>query len=107
VKPRLLDEAADKSKNSKLAEITDITQCRSLRLPDTLPAGKVARLIYTNSGAAVLALSSNAVHKLWKWLRNDRNPSGKHLKVLAIHFPGHSKYCTATVAASEWNPYDK
>lgn len=50
MKPRLLDEAADKSKNSKLAEITDITQCRSLRLPDTLPAGKAScarDLIYT------------------------------------------------------------
>eukprot|EP01018_Ginkgo_biloba_P028595 Gb_04053 [translate_table: standard] len=77
VKPRLLDEAADKNKNWKLAEITDPVQCRSLRLPDTLPAGKVARLIYTNSGVAVLALASNALHKLWKWQRNDRNPSGK------------------------------
>jgi hypothetical protein len=59
-KPRLLDEAADKGNNSKLVEIADIIQCRSLRLPDTLPAGKVARLIYTNSRADVLALSSNA-----------------------------------------------
>lgn len=42
MKPRLLDEAADKSKNSKLAEIIDITQSRSLRLPDTLPTGKVS-----------------------------------------------------------------
>eukprot|EP01018_Ginkgo_biloba_P018591 Gb_09668 [translate_table: standard] len=57
VKPRLLEEAADKSKNWKLTE--------------------VARLIYTNSGLAILALASNAVHKLWKWSRNDRNPSGK------------------------------
>lgn len=89
VKPRLLDEAADKSKNLKLAEITDITQCRSLRLSDTLPAGKVARLIYTNSGVAVLALFSNAVHKLWKWMRNDRNPSGK---------------ATANTAPQLWQP---
>jgi hypothetical protein len=38
---------------------------------------QVARLIYTNAGVALLALASNAVHKLWKWQRNERNPSGK------------------------------
>lgn len=35
------------------------------------------RLLYTNSGLSVLALGSNAIHKLWKWQRNERNPSGK------------------------------
>ncbi|RWW18129.1 hypothetical protein BHE74_00037544 [Ensete ventricosum] len=39
--------------------------------------GMVVRLLYTNSGFAVLALGSNAIHKLWKWVRNERNPSGK------------------------------
>lgn len=24
-----------------------------------------------------MALASNAVHKLWKWQRNERNPNGK------------------------------
>ena len=38
---------------------------------------QVMRLIYTNSGLALLALASSAVHKLWKWQKNDRNPSGK------------------------------
>lgn len=38
---------------------------------------QVVRLLYTNSGMAVLALASNAIHKLWKWQRNERNPSGK------------------------------
>lgn len=38
---------------------------------------QVVRLLYTNSGLAVLALASNALHKLWKWQRNERNPSGK------------------------------
>ncbi|KAH7416089.1 hypothetical protein KP509_14G074500 [Ceratopteris richardii] len=41
------------------------------------PSTKVSRLIYSNAGVALLALASNAVHKLWKWQRNDRNPSGK------------------------------
>eukprot|EP00253_Pinus_taeda_P026009 PITA_26009 len=77
VKPRLLDEVTDKSKNWKLTEIIDSGQCRSLRLPDTMHASKVVRLIYTNSGVAVLALASNALHKLWKWQRSDRNLSGK------------------------------
>jgi hypothetical protein len=38
---------------------------------------QVVRLLYTNNGITLLALGSNAVHKLWKWQRNDRNPSGK------------------------------
>lgn len=40
---------------------------------------QVSRLIYTNSGLAILALAANAVHKLWKWPRNDRNPTAKVL----------------------------
>ncbi|KAK3436799.1 hypothetical protein EUGRSUZ_C01415 [Eucalyptus grandis] len=38
---------------------------------------QVSRLIYTNSGLAILALSSNAVHKLWKWQRSDLNLKGR------------------------------
>jgi hypothetical protein len=38
---------------------------------------QVVRLLYTNNGIALLALGSNAIHKLWKWQRSDRNPSGK------------------------------
>jgi hypothetical protein len=38
---------------------------------------QIVRLLYTNNGVALLALGSNAVHKLWKWQRSDRNPSGK------------------------------
>ncbi|XP_077244772.1 protein TOPLESS-RELATED PROTEIN 2-like isoform X2 [Tasmannia lanceolata] len=67
----------DKIKIWKLADIVDSAQLKALRLPDTLTTGRVVRLIYTNSGLALLALVSNAVHKLWKWQRTDRNPSGK------------------------------
>jgi len=38
---------------------------------------QISRLIYTNSGNAILALASNAIHLLWKWQRNERNSSGK------------------------------
>lgn len=38
---------------------------------------KVVRLLYTNSGVGVLALGANGVQKLWKWARNEQNPSGK------------------------------
>ncbi|KAF8393178.1 hypothetical protein HHK36_021419 [Tetracentron sinense] len=37
----------------------------------------VSRLIYTNSGVAILALASNGVHKLWKWQRNNENQAVK------------------------------
>ncbi|KAG0495480.1 hypothetical protein HPP92_000171 [Vanilla planifolia] len=77
VKPRVMDELLEKSKIWKLTEITEPSQCSSLHLPDNLIAVKVARLIYTNSGLSMLALASNAVHKLWKWPKTERNASGK------------------------------
>ncbi|KAI3973941.1 hypothetical protein MKX01_030517 [Papaver californicum] len=77
VKPRITEESVEKPKIWKLTEINEPSQCRSLCLPDNLLALRVSRLIYTNSGIALLALAANAVHKLWKWQRNDRNTSGK------------------------------
>ncbi|KAI3811192.1 hypothetical protein L1987_20910 [Smallanthus sonchifolius] len=77
-RPGVGDEATDKSRIWKATEITEPSHCRFLRLPDnTSSAMRVARLIYTNSGLAVLALAANAVHKLWKWQKNDHNSTGK------------------------------
>ncbi|PRQ46323.1 putative transcription factor WD40-like family [Rosa chinensis] len=89
VKPRIVDESIEKSRIWKLTEINEPSQCRSLRLPDNLTAMRVSRLIYTNSGLAILALSSNAVHKLWKWQRNDRTTIGK---------------ATASIVPQLWQP---
>lgn len=89
IKPKIADESVDKSRMWKLTEINEPSQCRSLRLPDNLTAMRVSRLIYTNSGVAILALASNAVHKLWKWQRNDRNPTTK---------------ATASVVPQLWQP---
>ena len=36
-----------------------------------LPPFQIIRLTYTNLGGAILALASNAVHKLWKWQTSD------------------------------------
>ncbi|KAJ8753195.1 hypothetical protein K2173_017783 [Erythroxylum novogranatense] len=72
VKPRIADESVEKSRIWKLTEINEPSQCRSLKLPDNLTAMRVTRLIYTNSGIAILALASNAVHKLWKWQRTTK-----------------------------------
>ena len=41
-KPKLPDDMAERGKSWKLTEITDPTQCRSTRLPDTLPPNKVS-----------------------------------------------------------------
>ncbi|CAL5436220.1 unnamed protein product [Camellia sinensis] len=76
IKPRILDNVG-KVKSWKIPDIVDSAQLKALRLPDPLTVSKVVRLLYTNSGLALLALASNAVHKLWKWQRTDRNPSGK------------------------------
>ncbi|XP_048134056.1 protein TOPLESS-like [Rhodamnia argentea] len=73
VKHRIADESGNKSWIRKLTEINEPWQCRSLRLPDNTTAARVSRLTYTNSGCAILALTSNAEHKLWKWQQSDGN----------------------------------
>ncbi|KAM7469920.1 hypothetical protein LguiA_008103 [Lonicera macranthoides] len=89
-KPRTLDDTTDKTKSWQLTEITDPVQCRLVTMPDsTDAANKVARLLYTNSGVGILALGSNGIQKLWKWARNEQNPSGK---------------ATANVVPQHWQP---
>ncbi|XWS19102.1 hypothetical protein CRYUN_Cryun32bG0102400 [Craigia yunnanensis] len=81
VKPRVADEL-EKSKIWKLTEMNEPSQLRSLRLPDGLMPIRVVRMMYTNSGGAILALTDNAVHKLWKWQKNERNLTGKATSAL-------------------------
>nr|GME04368.1 topless-related protein 3-like isoform X2 [Ipomoea batatas] len=50
---------------------------------------KVVRLLYTNSGGGILALSSNGIQKIWKWPNNEQNPTGK---------------ATANSAPQHWQP---
>ncbi|CAD6272814.1 unnamed protein product [Miscanthus lutarioriparius] len=65
----------------KLADIVGSGQIQILRMPDpTASSSKVMRLLYTDNGLALLALSSNDVHKLWKWEHRDKNPRGKSSK---------------------------
>ncbi|KAA8541952.1 hypothetical protein F0562_023104 [Nyssa sinensis] len=73
----------------KLTEISESSQCRTMKLPENMRVTKISRLIYTNSGNAILALASNAIHLLWKWQRSDRNSSGK---------------ATASVSPQLWQP---
>lgn len=47
---------------------------------------QVGRLLYTNSGVGLLALTSNGVQRLWKWARNEQNPSGKVLLSMVYQF---------------------
>ncbi|XP_073147375.1 topless-related protein 3-like [Henckelia pumila] len=89
-KPRALDDVNDKIKPWQLTEILDPAQCRMITMPDSTDAtNKVARLIYTNSGVGILALGSNGIQKLWKWVRNEQNPIGK---------------ATANVVPQQWQP---
>ncbi|OMP03724.1 hypothetical protein CCACVL1_02292 [Corchorus capsularis] len=76
VKPRISEET-DKIEGWRIPDIIDPSHLKALQLPDAITSGKVVRLLYTNSGLALLALAFNAVHKLWKWQRSERNPSGK------------------------------
>ncbi|XP_039122798.1 protein TOPLESS-RELATED PROTEIN 2-like isoform X2 [Dioscorea cayenensis subsp. rotundata] len=89
VKPRILDDV-DKIKTWKLADIVDSGHLKALLLPDSMTTtAKVVRLLYTNSGLSLLALTLNGVHKLWKWQRTERNPSIKS---------------TASIAPQLWQP---
>ncbi|XP_019152236.1 PREDICTED: uncharacterized protein LOC109149060 isoform X4 [Ipomoea nil] len=60
----------------EFTEIVDRVQCRMVSMPECSDA-KVFRLLYTNSGVGILALSSNGIQKLWKWPNNEQNPTGK------------------------------
>ncbi|KAJ9688694.1 hypothetical protein PVL29_014377 [Vitis rotundifolia] len=106
VKPRIADESGEKSRIWKLTEINEQSQCRSLRLPDNLTAMRVSRLMYTNSGLAILALASNAVHKLWKWQRNDRNITTKATASVAPQLWQPSSGILMTNEISDTNPED-
>ncbi|KAK1581892.1 hypothetical protein Q3G72_010018 [Acer saccharum] len=91
-KPRTMDDVnvIEKTKPWQLAEIVDSSQCRLVTLPEsTDSSSKVVRLLYTNSGVGILALGSSGIQKLWKWPRNDQNPSGK---------------ATASVVPQHWLP---
>eukprot|EP00243_Klebsormidium_subtile_P002562 TRINITY_DN1516_c0_g2_i1.p1 TRINITY_DN1516_c0_g2~~TRINITY_DN1516_c0_g2_i1.p1 ORF type:complete len:423 (+),score=90.65 TRINITY_DN1516_c0_g2_i1:93-1271(+) len=55
----------------KLLEFSEPSEVRSVRCPDTLPPAKIARLLYTNAGTSLLALTVTAVHKVWKWTRSN------------------------------------
>ncbi|XP_027366105.1 topless-related protein 3-like isoform X5 [Abrus precatorius] len=89
-KPRTVEDVIDRAKPWQLSEIIDPVQCRSVTMPDsTDSSSKVVRLLYTNSGAGILALGSNGIQKLWKWARNEQNPTGK---------------ATASVVPQHWQP---
>ncbi|KAK4491367.1 hypothetical protein RD792_002106 [Penstemon davidsonii] len=98
-KPRTLDDVNDKIKPWQLTEIVDPVQCRMVTMPDsTDAANRVARLLYTNSGVGVLALGSNGIQKLWKWVRNEQNPSGK---ATANDTPQHWKPNSGLIMAND------
>ncbi|CAK8535956.1 unnamed protein product [Lathyrus sativus] len=81
-KSRTVEDASDRTKPWQLSEILDHVQCRSVTLPDNTDSfSKVVRLLYTNSAVGVLALGSNGVQKLWKWARNEKNPTGEALEM--------------------------
>nr|GME04417.1 protein TPR1-like isoform X14 [Ipomoea batatas] len=67
----------DETKLWESTAIVDRDQCRMVSMPECSDA-KVARLLYTNSGVSILALSLDGIQKLWKWPNNEHNPIGKH-----------------------------
>ncbi|XP_051224190.1 protein TPR1 isoform X2 [Lolium perenne] len=90
IKPRISEEKPDKAKPWELMEVLNPQQFRVATMPETPDqATKVVRLLYTNSGVGLLALGSNAIQRLWKWNRNEQNPSGK---------------ATASVVPQHWQP---
>ncbi|XP_059644431.1 protein TPR3-like isoform X2 [Cornus florida] len=70
-------EPNDISEVPNFSEINEPSQCQSLKLPTELKTDKIAKLIYTNAGNAILALAANGIHLLWKWSQNEPNLIGK------------------------------
>ncbi|XP_019175858.1 PREDICTED: protein TPR1-like [Ipomoea nil] len=68
----------NRTKPGQLTEIVDPIQCRMVSMPECFDAKvKVVRILYTKSGVDILALSSDGIHKLWKWFYHNQNPSRK------------------------------
>ncbi|KAJ3693284.1 hypothetical protein LUZ60_008764 [Juncus effusus] len=65
--------------NTQPSIIIEPSQFHSLRLPDILPGAEVHKLVYTSSGHSIVSLSSNAIHKIWRWQKTESNPSGKRM----------------------------
>lgn len=76
IRPRSTEEV-NPIKASKPTEISSPAQFRLLKLSANVKTDKISRLVYTNSGNAILALALNAIHLLWKWPQGDLNLSGK------------------------------
>ncbi|XP_031282058.1 topless-related protein 4-like [Pistacia vera] len=76
VKSRVIDES-QKYKIWRPIVINQSSGLRALRLQDSLSPEKVVKLMYTHAGSAIIALANNAMHKVWKWQKNEKNLSGK------------------------------
>ncbi|CAO2193109.1 unnamed protein product [Urochloa humidicola] len=105
IKPRISEEKPDKAKPWELMEVLNSQQCRvatMLETPDQ--PRKVVRLLYTNSGVGLLALGSNAIQRLWKWSRNEQNPSGKATASVVPHHWQPNSGLVMTNDTSDTNP---
>uniref|UniRef100_A0A0D3G4W6 Uncharacterized protein n=1 Tax=Oryza barthii TaxID=65489 RepID=A0A0D3G4W6_9ORYZ len=86
------------------ANIVSSGRIRALRMPVTeASSSKVICLLYRKSGKGILALSSNAVHKLWKWESNDK--SCWHAQFCLVVFLKPSLlFSTTSVPPQVWQP---
>lgn len=96
--PVSIDETPRKHESNKgklLHTVWSFFSCLESRFHDCLLIIiQISRLIYTNSGNAILALASNAIHLLWKWQRSERNSSGKVSNLVDISkIEIKSKFC--------------
>ncbi|XP_065849210.1 topless-related protein 1-like [Euphorbia lathyris] len=81
IKPRLPEE----TKVWKFVDINDPSRLRSLKLSAHVKTDKIPRLTYTNSGNGIMALASNGIHLLWRWLQTDPQQSGKVTTKITPH----------------------
>ncbi|KAI4316334.1 hypothetical protein L6164_024322 [Bauhinia variegata] len=88
----------------KIKEINEPSECCLLVLPDDTLVGKVAKLMYSQSGESILALAQDAKHKLWL-LHDNKYSSGKALSDLQPLFrqPPDGQVMTNDVAANPEN----
>ncbi|WCJ30341.1 Protein TOPLESS [Euphorbia peplus] len=72
----LEESKANAARVWKFVDINDPSRLRSLKLSAHVKIDKVPRLTYTNSGNGIVALASNGMHLVWRWLQSG-SQSGK------------------------------
>ncbi|WOH14317.1 hypothetical protein DCAR_0933836 [Daucus carota subsp. sativus] len=74
-----VDDAVDKTTpwQFRAENINHPVRCQQVTINASDAGDKVSQLLYTNAGTGILVLESSGLQMLYKWVRHEKNPSGK------------------------------